>query len=256
MTVRFAGSAAVLALGAWGVAWGAETSLRPAPFRGQAYEPGSAAVLYTEKHENITRGGVSLGRTEYRDPAGTLIAERTLDFSRHVFKPNYRLVDLRDGYEEGAEVVGAGDGKTARVRVFVRDKREEPLRERTITVPEPAVIDGGFNAFVKANWSELSAGRPVAFNFVAPARRDWFSFEAVPAGYEGAPEAPEGADEKTTRTFVIRPEKAALRLLVPPILVTYDRETHRVKEYRGISNVNNSRGKSFQIRIEYPAGGP
>jgi hypothetical protein len=175
MTIRFAGSAAMLALGVWGVALGAEPSLRPAPFRGQAYEPGSSRLLYAEKHENITRGGVTVGRTEYRDPAGALIAERTLDFSRHIFKPDYRLVDLRDGYEEGAEVVGTGDGKTARVRVFVRDKREKPLRERTILVPEPAVIDGGVNAFVKANWSELSAGRRVAFNFVAPARRDWFS---------------------------------------------------------------------------------
>jgi hypothetical protein len=55
---------------------------------------------------------------------------------------------------------------------------------------------------------------------------------------------------------VIRPEKAALRLLVPPIVVTYDRVTHRVTEYRGISKVNNSRGKNFKIRIEYPAGGP
>ena len=226
------------------------------PFKGQAYEPGSSDLLYTEFHENTVREGAPLGRTEYRNPAGTVIAERTLNFSKHAFKPDYRLVDLRDGYEEGAEVVSKGDGKNAKVRVFVRENRKEPVKDRTLTVPEPCVIDGGFNAFIKAHWDELSAGKRVGFNFVAPARRDWFSFEAVPAGYKGAPEAPENADAKTTRTFVVRPEKTALRLLVPPILVTYDIETRRVKEYRGISNVNNSKGKSFKIRIAYPDGGP
>jgi hypothetical protein len=226
-------------------------------FQGQAYEPGTSTLLYSEKFEMKVEPGsrgdqpVSL-RTEYKNPAGALIAERTLNFTRHDLKPDYHLVDRRDGYEEGAEVLGKGSGGksrgTAKVRVYVREKREEPLREKTLEVPEPCVIDGGFNVFIKTHWDELAAGKRVPFNFVAPARRDWFAFEALPEASESA----RGA----TRTFIIQPENKALRLLVPTIRVTYDVETRRIKEYRGISNVNNSRGKSFKVHIVYPAGGP
>jgi hypothetical protein len=237
----------------------AEASLRS--FKGQAYEPETSAMLYSEKFDVKLEGAgpVSL-KTEYRNPAGALIAERTLDFSRHPFKPEYRLIDLRDGYEEGARVLEAESGKTkkntSRVRVYVRENRDKEPREKILEVPEPCVIDGGFNVFIKAHWDELAAGKRVPFNFVASARRDWFAFEAVPAGFDEA-----SAEESTpaggaTRTFVVRPQNGALRLLVVPIRVTYDVATRRITEYRGISNVNKSRGKSFKVRILYPALGP
>jgi hypothetical protein len=230
-------------------------------FKGQAYEPGTSTVLYSEKFDMKMDGNTPVSlKTEYRNPAGVFIAERTLDFSRHTFKPDYKLTDERDGYEEGARVLsqdGSGKKGSTRIRVYVRENREKPLREKVIEVPEPSVIDGGFNVFIKSHWDPLMAGKRVAFNFVAPARRDWFAFEVVPAGFDDAStEEASEAESPSTRTFVVRPQNGALRLLVAPIRVTYDVATRRITEYRGISNVNNSKGKSFKVRIAYPNLGP
>jgi hypothetical protein len=110
------------------------------------------------------------------------------------------------------------------------------------------VVDGGFNAFIKAHWGELAGGKRVAFNFVAPNRLDYFAFEALPD-----PKEPRSGE---TRVFLIRPANAALRLLVDPIQVTYDVSTRRMTGYRGLSNINNAEGKSFDIWLAYPGLGP
>ena len=218
----------------------------PRSYKGTAYEPGSSTVLYTEKYEvQLREAAPLLVKTEYRSASGELIAERSLDFSRHPYKPDYRLVDIRDGYEEGAEIRSVQDGK-AEMRVFVRESRKKSLKDKIIRVPEPAVVDGGFNTFIKAHWNKLMGGKRVPFSFVAPNRLDYFAFEAVP----------EDSRDKDTRSFLIRPENKALRLLVDPIRVTYDVASRRMTEYRGLSNINNSEGKSFPIRLEYPALGP
>jgi hypothetical protein len=230
------------------------------PFKGYAYAPGTTDLLYTEKHDDRVRGGIPVSRTEYRNPAGSVIAERTLNFSRHVYKPDYLLADTRDGYEEGAEVLGKAkteDGReAAKVRVFMRPERGEARKERVLAVPEPCVIDGGINSFIKSRWDDLAAGKRVPFSFVAPARRDWFAFEVVPVGYDEASTFSDFKPEKGDLAFVIRPENKALRLIAPLIRVSYDIATRRLFEYQGISNVNNAKGKSFKVRIAYPEGGP
>lgn len=210
-------------------------------FEGQAFAlEGNEAAIYVERYRDTLRDGRSWRTgTHYFDAGGRPIADRVMDFSRHAWKPDYRLVDRRDGYEEGAE---ATDGK---VRVFHRAKRGRPLKEKVLNVPEPVVIDGGFNRFIKDHWADLSSGEPLPFNFVAPSQLDYFAFEAVKTA------AGPGAI-----TFAIRPANKVLRLLVDPIEVTYDVPTRRMTRYRGLSNINDARGKSLKVRLVYAEPGP
>jgi len=209
----------------------------------QANEAGNDAVIYTERYRDTLQDGRSHRTgTHYFDAAGEPIADRVLDFSRHAWKPDYRLVDRRDGYEEGAEVQGR-TGTT--IRVFYRRKRGEPLKEKTLSVPEPAVVDGGFNRFIKDHWKALAGGKTVPFNFVAPSQLNYFSFEALKTGL---------ADGKMT--FVIRPANKVVRLLVDPIRVTYDLSSRRMTDYRGLSNINDAKGKSLKVRLAYADLGP
>jgi hypothetical protein len=201
---------------------------------------GGDAVLYTEQYRDTLRDGrPHRTGTHYFDAEGRPIADRVMDFSRHAWKPDYRLVDRRDGYEEGAEV----SGRT--IRVFYRAKRGRPLKEKNLSVPEPAVIDGGFNRFIKDHWEALSEGRPVPFNFVAPSQLDYFAFEAVKTSDGGG-----------RITFAVRPANKVVRVLVDPIQVTYDAATRRMTRYSGLSNINDAKGKSLKVRLVYPDLGP
>jgi hypothetical protein len=222
-------------------------ALTPVAFTGRGLDPETGELLYTEDHEDtLDREGGNLiaGRTMFRDPRGTLIAYRTVAYAASPWKPSYHMRDLRDGYEEGVEPLAGG-----KVRVFRRHERGKPLKEKLLTVPEPSVVDGGVNRFIRDHWTPLTAGRLLAFNFVAPARLDYFVFEV----YLDSAVPPAG---NRSRTFVVRPANAALRLLVAPIRVTYDAETRRIRAYSGLSNISDARGKNQQVRIVYPGTGP
>jgi len=221
-----------------------EANPNPPPYLGEAYDLKSYQLVYRESHQEYFTNGLKTGTyTSFQDPQGHVIAERRLDFSRSSVKPDYTFKDFRDGYEEGANVLGA------QVRVFYRDAGEEKLHEKVLTVPEPYVIDGGFNAFLKQNWDSLTAGRRIHFHFVAPARLDYFSFVA----HEDPGRVPKG---KIARAFVVEVDNSLLRLLVSPIVVLYDPSTRRMMQYQGISNIGDGKGKSLKVNLVYPETGP
>jgi hypothetical protein len=221
-----------------------EASPNPPPYRGEAYDLKGSELLYTESHQEYFTNGLKIGTyTSFQDPQGHAIAERHLDFSKSGVQPDYIFKDFQNGYEEGANLLGG------QVHVFFRDPREARLHEKVLTVPEPYVIDGGFNAFLKQNWDSLIAGRRIHFRFVAPARLDYFSFVAR----EDDSRVPKG---KMARAFVVEVDNALLRLLVSPIVVLYDPSTRRMMQYQGISNISDGKGKSLKVNLIYPETGP
>ncbi len=212
-------------------------------YKGLAFDLKKQEPAYVEEHREIfSQDKHTSTDTRYLDNQGRNIAERTLDFSHSLCKPDYVLKDFRDGYEEGAAIVGD------QVRVFVRATRNTQLKEKQIKVPEPCVIDGGFNYFLKQNWDGLLAGKRIHFNFVAPSQLDYFAFIAR--------EDLKSEMGKNEKAFVIELENPLIRLLVAPIRVSYDADTRRMTQYQGISNVNDSFGKSLKVRLVYPELGP
>ena len=211
--------------------------------RGDAFDLGSGARAYSEEHRETYLAGRLLSmRTLYRDPAGTLVAERDLDFSSSSIRPAYTFKDARTGHEEGAAFAGG------RIRMHYRASAAVPDKEKSLKIPEPAVIDGGFHPFLKENWSALMAGKKVSFNFVVPSRLDYFRFVAY------ADPARDPADG-TQRVIVARPENRMLRLLVEPIVARYDTASLRMLEYRGLSNLPGPDGGTQKVRLMYQEPG-
>ncbi len=216
----------------------------PAPYQGQAYDLGKGQLLYTETHqESFSNGQKTAIYTLFQNPQGQPIAERHLDFSRSPMQPGYIFKDFRNGYEEGAAVSGN------RVRVYYRDSQASPLRQKSLNVPEPFVIDGGFNNFLKQNWDSLTAGHRLHFHFVAPARLDYYAFVA----HEDARRVPKGMP---ARAFVVEVDNALLRLLVSPIVILYDSSSRKMMQYQGITNIHDARGNGLKVRLIYPEPGP
>lgn len=210
-------------------------------YRGDAVDLKTRKPVFTELHREAVEGGRTLSlRTVYLGPSGDTIAERTLDFTAHPYLPRYHLEDFRTGLLEEARPEGGA------VVVRHRPGRGKPTAEKRVEAPEPSVLDGGFNAFLKARLDELGRGGKARFHVVVPSRKTTFRFTAHA---EAAPEA-------GTRVLVAEPGNALIRMVAPRIELLYDAGTRRIKRFRGYSNITRADGTGFQAEVTYAPYGP
>jgi len=207
---------------------------------GYAYNDGTNNLLYTEEFTDRFVDGRHLETlTDYFDPTHKRIARRLLDFRKSKFAPDFETEDLRSGYLEGAEIVGD------KVRLYNRRDKNSGLSEKTLSIPQPVVVDGGFNQFIKANWSALEKGDIIIFHFAVPARLDYFTLRAAKV-----------LSTENAMMVRVEPDKALLRWVASPIIVQYAKDTRRIMSYQGQSNISDEHGNNFVMRLVYPKKGP
>lgn len=208
---------------------------------GYAYDLKSSDLLYTENHERVLRDGrMVTGRVVYKDSGGVVIAEKDLAFEPVSVAPAFELADQRSGYVEGMR----RDGE--RLEAYYRAATGEPLRSKALPEDARIVADAGFDRYIEENWDAFLAGETRRIDFLVPSRLDSLRFR-VARHAEG-----ETAGRPTV-TLRMQPDSAVLRAFVDPIDVVYDRETRALLEYRGLSNLKDSRGRNYTARIVFPA---
>ena len=213
-------------------------------YRGDAVDLKQRAPLYVEEHEErYTDGRRNMLITTYRDTEGRVIAKRSVDFSRSTLVPDFRTEDVRSGYMEGAERVAEG------VRLYWRKTAEDPVEEKIVNIPSPAVVDAGFNNFVQERWDSIMDGQTLEMNFGLPFALDYYQFRL----YKDEETVQNGRNAVVVRCEI---DSFILRLFVQPIILVYDIETRRLVSYKGISNINDETGKSLLVNIEYNPFGP
>ncbi len=207
---------------------------------GHAYDLKSNKPIYDEFHDEEWVGGKHVSTTTlYKDPKGTLMGSRKLTFSSGQESPGYRLDVKRHGYYEGATPGSNG------VRIFHFDCEAKKEVSKTLNVPAPYVIDGGFNYFIKRKWDAVVAGKIVSFNFVVPARLDYYKFRVRKVS-----NLTEGG--KAAMLVVLEPDNFVLRSIIDPIKITYDLASHRIIKYEGISNIPGSGDRNLEAKLLYP----
>lgn len=213
-------------------------------YRGDALHLNREIPLYVEEHEERYENGErTMLVTTYRDTLGQVIARRMADFSGSTLTPDFRTEDLRTGYMEGAERVAEG------IRLYWRRTADEPVQEKIVEIPSPAVVDAGFNNFVQEQWDEIKNGRTLKMYFGLPFKLDYYRFRI----YQEE-ETSIGGRSLTIVNCEI--DNFIIRLFVDPIVLTYDTETRRLVSYKGISNINDESGRSYLVKIEYNPFGP
>ncbi|MDY7095469.1 MAG: hypothetical protein SX243_21035, partial [Acidobacteriota bacterium] len=206
-------------------------------------------VLFTEDHEEVWDGDrPTLSTVTYRSPDDTIIARKTVTYGGDPCIPGFELVDLRDGYKEGAALVDDG------VELFCRKSQDEPLRHKRLDLPRDAAMDEGSLHFVQRHWDELAAGRTVKLHFAVPYRQEFFAFRIVPEEPQPLAALPPGGPP--TLGFRLEVASRLLRFLVDPVHLIYDPTTRRLLHFAGITALNDEDGHSHRARIlfEYPAG--
>ncbi len=209
-------------------------------FPAEAFERESGKLLYTESHRQCrVAGQLRYALMEYHSPDGDALARKWLDYRQGAATPDFQLEDLRSGYSEGAR--RKGDRVELNRRMTARAKTER----NSFSVPDNAVIDSGFDEFVRANIDRLRDGKTVRLKFLVAGELDRFSFKAH--GLEKT--RWQGRDAFHLR---VEHDSFLVRMLLAPILLWYDAESLRLLEYQGISNIKSARGDRYDARIVYP----
>jgi hypothetical protein len=206
---------------------------------GVAFDQKTGQKVYTDNHNETLDGSTHISsRIEYKDPTGKIIAKKNISFLKNSSLPDFKLEDLRDGYIEGGEIV---EGK---YKLIYRKNKNEPIQEKILEIAPKSVADGGFDQFIKENWVDLLAGKKIKFQFYAPSQLDSFNFyvkKVKQAEYEG----------RDSLFVKMEMDNLLLNIFIPPIFITYDIQTRRIVYYEGISNINNSSGKSYFVKLPY-----
>lgn len=209
-------------------------------YRGVAFAEGDMNPVYSEVFDDKFVNGRHVETiTRYYNAESKLIATRSLDFSKSRFAPDFTTEDLRTGYLEGASVKGS------RIKLFFRRNKNSAPEEKIIDVPHPAVVDGGFNQFIKSNWTLLEKGEPVVFYFTVSSKLDYYKLHAIKVNTSGQ-----------AMKVKIEPDQTVLRWIASPIIVTYDISTKRILSYEGKSNITDDNGTNIIVKLIYPEKGP
>ena len=208
--------------------------------RGEARVIDGGRLLYREEHLVREEGGVPAARLVlYRCPSGPAFARKTVDYRDSATAPAFSLVDARDGYREGL--------RRRHGRIEVWSGRGTPAPAALEPVEAPLVADAGFDEFLQRHWDALLAGQAPAFAFVVPVRGRALGFEVEHLGAERIEGVP-------VERFRLRLD-GLLGLVGPNLVVAYTADDHRLRRFKGLTNLRDDAGEPLQARIDF-AGPP
>lgn len=208
-------------------------------FYGYAYDLDSGRYLYTEVYEQVyQRGQWTRGRIRFYTPDGKSIGDKRLDFGSDPYIPVYRFEMPAQHYVEAITAVTAE-------RVQLHKQADGKSADKSLARDAATAGDSGFHNYLVANFDALMRRQTLAFNFVVAGNLGIYKFRAqrIDDGtFQG----------RATVRFRVQPD-SLLRYLVSPLQLSYDPESKKLLEYRGISNVHDpATGKAYNARIIYP----
>lgn len=207
-------------------------------YLGRAYARDSGKLLYSEEHWVVRHRGAERHIVLYRCPNGEPFARKRLDGGIDDAAPDFDFDDARSGYSEG--VTGRGDER----QVYVRRSPGAPRQTAQLATPRNAVIDAGFDAYLRSHWTALGSGKDADVAFLVPSRLKYLhlAIRAVDATDQDRP----------VRRFKLS-LSAWYGFVLPSIEVTYSLTDRRLLRFKGIGNIRDGQGGTQQVRIEFAA---
>jgi len=207
---------------------------------GYAYDMQSGAFLYSETHRNVLEDGRLIKNTiAYKDNDGNVFAEKHIDFRKSPVMPDFRLVNTQTGHLEGAR------GSDNELMIHFRQLSDATVEEASVEIPSNGIVDAGFDRFIEQNWAFLVNGEVLEREFLIPSQLEFHTFLIEKAPSERTDEI----------AFQLRIKSVFLQIFVSPVLVHYDARSRALLRYEGISNIRDSSGENFDVRIEFDESG-
>lgn len=213
---------------------------------GTAWSPDKSQMLYQEFHFAEDAQLDLPTRVQYRNPDGSLIAEKSMDYSLSMTAPAIRQIDYRNSARINTDFLP--DTRSPQVRVGFQAHDSRDYREETMAYRDAMVVDAGFDPFIRDNWDRMVAGRAVSANFLVPSRLDTVRVNLSQTDSSNCT----GVDAEL-HCFVIRPA-GLLRVvgfLVDPIYIGYAQDSRRLMMFNGLSNLRDDAGEPRNVLITY-----
>lgn len=216
---------------------------------GEAFDRNTGELLYREYY-TLTADSLPL-RVDYRLPNGEAMATKSLQFSKRDNLQNLALPDVRHHNLLNGRLIEVEannpDANQDRVTVRYRENLKDDIESASIPRQAQAVVDAGFDEFVRLHWDRLVAGERLEMNFLMPSRLDFVSLQLrrrdIPSD--------SGGNGQQTLWIQATPANRLLRLFVDPIDLYYHRDSRRLIRYSGISNLLDPGGSSMTVDIRY-----
>jgi hypothetical protein len=207
---------------------------------GAAYDLKTGKLAYRELITKLDDTGNV--HVNYAKPNGVIFARKTLNYATEVFQPGLELLDERDD-----ELVSATfDGG----RLLLTHKLKGDSQTKTLYETSKLIIDAGVDAFIQQQWGSITAGKKIEFD-VADARHmgvEKFVIKEIDAS--SSPLAYKGAGEQW-KYFRVDTANKLSSLFVEPMYYAYEPEGMYLKRYQGRANIDNDKGETWDVRIEY-----
>jgi hypothetical protein len=228
---------ALLLLCSWLPVW---ASAADYTFTGYARDLDTGQLLYVETHAVTAAGTPAEQRvvSYRRDEASAPFARKRLVYGDDRARPSFEFADERSGFFESVERSGADLRVRSRAGAAVRE-RSALLRARDV-----AVIDAGFDEFVRAHWMQLQRGESLDAPFLVPSRLGAVTFRVRKVG--------EARIDDAVVSRIRLSLAGPVGWFLPDLDVSYRNADRRLLRYRGLTNIRDADGKLLSAQIDFP----
>lgn len=207
---------------------------------GSAYDLDSNKLIYRELYTALDENKTV--RVDYVTPDGQTFASKTLDYNGEPFQPSFTFKDTRDNEFASANFQGG--------RLLLTHGVKDTKTEKTIYDNARLVIDAGFDSYIQMNWDKLAAGKTLKFDFALPTRLSTVQLEVRKIKSSESPVY----DANYGREWIyfrIAPAKKITSFFADPINLAYDPNGKYLVRFYGRSNIDDAKGGTQDVRIEY-----
>lgn len=209
---------------------------------GDARDIETSTTIYTEEH----RISSAAHKVIYRQPDGSLIAKKNIQYSQGYATPIFQLYDERFGRTSGSKWE---DGEW----LIWQQQKSGNRQEKRIFPKKNLVIDAGFNHFVLDNFEALEKGNALDFTFAItdPPMELPMTIEKNDCNNPVFSQS-----DNNVLCLKVVTHNVFYRLFIPVIYLAYlqspgDHMSHLLSLYQGPSNLTDNRDKAQNVRIHY-----
>lgn len=233
----------------WLFLWLFPTKLIAAPsIVGEAYSIDGATLLYREFYQ---RQDNDVWHVNYVDPKGKMIANKILNYRDSSVKPNFTLKNVLANQYTAVQAKNFANKNRDAFVIFhgVLDDVKNIKQKEVIT--SQAVIDAGFDNFVRENWGLLLQGKVIKYNFAVPTKLTMLAMQTHVNECDSSLIDALDTNKNTLICMKTTMRNVMLRVLVPPIQLVYRAETKQLLRFKGLGNIARGDGKLMEVDIRY-----
>jgi hypothetical protein len=192
-------------------------------------------LLYTEKHTAVLdkEGFYKNLVTNYLDSKGEVFAKIQSNFEKNKIVPDYEFEDYRQKFKEKVTLESSSQ------KINIEFDKAGKVERNTLEIKKNSVLSQGFHNFILSQFKNLM-DKKLEVYFVITNRNDQYKFVVQ--------------NEKVDQGKIyisIKPANFFLNALVPTTKLVYEIESKRLLTFEGLTNIDDSNGKTLTAKIDY-----